>query len=84
MTPQDDAVEEMMALDDEATAEAEAEAEAEAVADWNSSFNPFLTADGYDFATFMLHFNPLFDTPGIQIDPKAFLAPGASVTFTLQ
>lgn len=60
---------------------------AEDLADWNSSFDPFMTADGYDYATYMLHFNDVFASvetaPNILIDKRAYMAPGASVTFSI-
>ena len=74
MTPQDDAVEDVMNLD----------AEMSAGESWITTFDPFKTSDGYDFATFMLHFAPVFEACTTQVDGKAFLAPGASVSFTYQ
>lgn len=60
---------------------------AEELANWNSSFDPFVTADGYDYATYMLHFNELFNgdgtVPGATMSNEAFIAPGASVTFSI-
>lgn len=76
----------MSQIEDVIDDSAEAEQFAEELANWNRSFDPLVTADGYDYTTYMLHFKELFNgsgtVPGTTVSNEAFMAPGASVTFS--